>query len=390
MLLASTSSGPASASLSVNGNVGSSGISYYVDCLANGASADISVNSPGFPTKIAHVDCVAPSFSIAVSGGGSLWGASVSFPVSLIAYTPDQQSGNFVFAKTDADLIQAQIVISDPSIAKSSAATVALGSYQSTSLNAVILAPLSIGSTDVTVSADGLVPGPYNRLRFTVTRPFGPPASATIPGGFQLQYSLSTVYTPPPGVTITLTSADPDKLLISKDPTQMGTASATGPAQVYLQALVSEGQSALTFAVTGFDPVTIPVTFTTPQLVVSSPMISAPTLGVGEISSYSAGFNFPYRPNPGNAIRVTLTSSDPQILKNVSAVLRSDAKFVRWELSTECSSTGPSDANAFEHHRRRTALGKPSESERDPPAVNVERFDHRKRLDGVDFGAPPC
>jgi hypothetical protein len=319
VLVAATSTGAAAPSVTLTNAAATAVFTYYVDCLANGVSADITVSATGFPSKVAHVDCVKPSLSLNSFNPlrVSLWTSTLpTFSLYLLAVNPNNPNdGNSVFAKSDAGRISLQMQISDPAIASLSATNILVGSLIYNSTPSVTVTPLALGSADISFSSPQLQPRSSDTLHLTVLSPLAPAATPTLPGGFQTFYSVNLGRSPA-GASTTFSSGDPTALLLSADPTVAGTPSATVPAsnRVYLQALVSSGQTTLTISVNGLDPVTVPVTFKAPVLNVTGLPPSSPTVLPNSTILVSTNFES-FTPNPQTPVRLNLAASDPQILK---------------------------------------------------------------------------
>jgi len=330
VLLADTQGGAASRSISL---VGGGWVEYFVDCQVDGATAGIRVTAPGYPDAIARVDCVRPSIvagfsSVIVVNGTfrmSLWSEPSRVFVSLFAINPNNRNDiNRLFAKSDGERIPIQVQVSDPAVLKASVSSLLLrGNSDFYSENTELLVtPLSLGTTEIVLSSSSLPAESSTRARFDVVRPITVFTPQPIPGGFQMNYSLGLSGRAPEGTSVSFTSGDPNSLLISMDARETGTGSVTmplsigpGPGFVYLQALTSRGETSLTVSVTGFESVTIPVRFKDPALTVLSPLLSSPTLGVGEITSLNPSFES-FIPNPqSNGLRLSLESSDDAVLK---------------------------------------------------------------------------
>jgi hypothetical protein len=321
---------------------------YYVDCLSNGVNADILVTAPGFASKTAHIDCVSPSATAAVGGG---YGAGVNyangaFHISAWALNPanvtvylyatnpaNPTDGNFVFAASDTNAVPVQVGVTDPAVLSASTSSIAangrlaLGCGSSPALPCpmgpdMTISPLKTGSSDIVFSSPRLMPGPSEHVPVVVDVPFTLGKLPVIPGGFQVLFGFSCNGFPPPGASITFTSGDADKLVIAGSYSVPGTSTLSLDycGNVYLQALATAGQVPLTVSVTGFDPVTIPVSLGSPSLTVLSQLLSTPTLAPGQtgfLTVYmgTAGSNG-FLLNPQSAPpRLTLATTDSGVLQ---------------------------------------------------------------------------
>jgi hypothetical protein len=329
VLLADTETGPNQASITLASS-GSPG--YYVDCLWNGVGADITVSAPGYASKAVRVDCVPPSITYGISlqnatlSDGVVHTSAWSGPVgvNLYLYAPDPAgslTGNLVFAKTDADRVPVQVQVSDPSVAGVSPSSALIGRSAFPSSSDISVSPLKVGLTDLVFSSPRLQIRDSDRIHFSVDVPFNATVPQPIPGGFQVPYSLRLSGPAPAGTTITVTSGDPNRLVVTENRSQPGGASADYRSSgVYLQALATSGQVPLTVTITGFDPVMVPVTLTSPTLNAYSSLLTSPTLAPGQTASVGANFGVNALPNPqGSAPRLTLTSSDSQVLQVAEA-----------------------------------------------------------------------
>lgn len=313
VVLASQVSGPAAASITLSPQ----GTEYYyVDCLANGVSANINITAPGFPSKTARVDCVPASLAINLSGNTlttTVWANPATVYLYLFAVNPSNPSdGNDLFAKSDADQVSVQVQTSDATVATPSVTSVLVGSASAGA--SVAVSPVGLGSTDLVFSSPSLQARASDRVHVVVGAPLTLSAPNPIPGGFESAYFLSLPAKAPSGTTITLTSSDPSRLLVSADRTKPGAASATAN-EVFLQALDTSGTVTLTASVPGYAPVSVPVTLRAPVLTLSSSLLSTPKLSVGQSISVSVSFEG-FEPSPASPpVRLTLANSNPTVLQ---------------------------------------------------------------------------
>ena len=307
VLLASVITDTASASITTAAPWTANLPYYYVDCQANGVSADISITAPGFPSKTSHVDCVVPT----LSGGSStlntgLWSRPSTIFFALYAVNPNNpRDSNYLYAPNP---VTVQVQNSNPSAATTSAPTISVGGSPTATL---IVTPAGLGSTDLTFSAPALVTNAS--IHVAVLAPYTVYNPAPIPGGFEASYGIGLSGTPPPGVTVTYTSGDPARLLIAANGSNPGSASLSTTNLVYLQALDTSGSVPLNITVTGFPAFSVSVPLTAPVLAVSGNLVTAPSLKIGQQSSLTLRFVYGF-PNPGTAPAVTVQSSDPSVL----------------------------------------------------------------------------
>jgi hypothetical protein len=349
VLLSATLNDPGSASIVLSPASGYSPLvafggpsNYYVDCLANGASADITATATGYVSATAHVDCVPPSVSAFLAGG---FGGGLSYSdgvphisawvrnpptatLNLFATNPNNPNdGNYVFAVSDGSRIPVQVQALDPTIVAPSVSTVLVSGRQILGCGSpfsppacpgpdMTITPLRVGTTYVAFSSPQLLPGPSEQLQLAVDFPFTTPAATSIPGGFQYPYYFPCNTIPPANTTITVTSGDPGSLVISNTSSTPGSGSMTlsGCGNIFLQALASTGQVPVTISITGFDSVTFPVTLTTASVRVFGPLLYSPTLAPGQTSSISATFAFTPNPQPPLPV-LTFASSNDQVLQ---------------------------------------------------------------------------
>ena len=135
-------------------------------------------------------------------------------------------------------------------------------------------------------------------------------------------------------VPLTVTSLDPDKLLVAGTAQESGRISVVtqnGEYRVYLQGLVSQGQARVRVSATGLEDLVFPVDMVPAATVVSRYESGFPggggtvSLQVGPQRGNRLLDGSSWTPVPGKAFTATLRSSDPQIVRVVGSGVVSTA-----------------------------------------------------------------
>ncbi|MCG3200065.1 MAG: hypothetical protein GHCLOJNM_04594 [bacterium] len=217
----------------------------------------------------------------------------------------------------------------DPAIA-TVAASVTVPAGQNSAQVAVT--GVAAGSTSLTASAAGVSP-----VNATINVIVAPPITLTglaAGVGRDLQQngsgSLGVVAPPPFGVDVTITSADPSRLLLSTNPAAVGSASITitvpgnssGLGQFYAQALDGAGAVNITASADGYADSTVSVTLMPSGFIINSPSVIntttfAANLNVNITSARLNPVTLAWAGNqevrPGVSVLVPVTSSDPVV-----------------------------------------------------------------------------
>ena len=304
----------------------------FIDCLVARGGADLTFSAPGYVSQTAHADCYPATVQTSYSSNNtlslfnvnapvfSLWGGPITIRANLVAVNPDLPTDiGYLYSSPGSGGAVAQVSSSNPSVGTPDPASV---NFDTGNPAYVQVQPLAMGDTVIAFSSPKLdAPGTQP---VKVASPLAAPVTELwTAGGFQTQLpGVVWVGRTAPAFTLTVTSQDPSRLVVSTDGTQPGSASAstTSNGGLYLQGLDTTGDVPLTFSIDGFDPVTTTVHLSTPMIGCSG-CVSQASLGVQEIGYVSpliraAGAPLTsLSPNPGAApVRFSLQSSDPSVV----------------------------------------------------------------------------
>ena len=329
---------------------------FYADCLVDKGGSDLTLSAPGYPNRVAHVSCFPASAFIVfrsafgLTGHTNLWARPVEVDFYLGAVNPnDSSQANFNLAiRPGAPPIALQIGNSDAQVGTLSSSTMTVSgatNFQSS----VMFTPLMTGTTILSVTSPSLTPTASSQLTVTVDPPIAVSQTVAVPYGFQTFVNLSVATPPNPNFSLTVTSQDPSRILISIDPSEPGSSSLSLPYTLaggrgfYVQALSASGDVPVTIAIPELDAISTTIHLSSPTLSLASSaiLIDSLSLAVGQSTTVSAAINvadgrrspFGHLPNPGtDPVRVVLNTS------NAATVAVSPAV---GELSTSGSVFGP-------------------------------------------------
>jgi hypothetical protein len=254
---------------------GDAGRYLYVDCLVDHGGADLTISAPGYPSKVTRADCYPVRLSLYFSGSyatssasgvsTSLWAGPSYVGATLRAVNPDNSlESAYVRPRPGASPLVVKLSNSNPAVGKLSSSSITMSESAS---NEVVFQPLALGST--TLGAALAKPNASASATVTVRSPLAAGSEMSIPKGFQTTISTGVSGQVPDGVSITLTSQDPSKLVLSRDRTQPGSDKVvlpSGTAGVYGQALASSGDARVTISVPGLTPITETIHLTPPMV----------------------------------------------------------------------------------------------------------------------------
>jgi hypothetical protein len=243
-------------------------------------------------------------------------------PGLTVTITSSSPAGQLVTSSASGGTV----AITLPAGASSTSGTVAGGG--------VALRPLSAGSTNVTASIPGFGTTSASTIPVTITAPGITIGAATVGTGLQRSASLNLATGNHGGVTVRITSANPDVLLVSPNSTTAGAAfidiplnAGTSGVQFFLQgASAQTGNIGVTASAQGFTDGTTSMSVITSLFDIQGLSLSQNTasalntftvrVGVGttsalsELQSVRAG---------GSPLVVTLSSSNPSVGRLVTS-----------------------------------------------------------------------
>ena len=351
-----TSSDPAKLVISASGTSGGSGtatvhansgslasLSFFAQSLADSGTATITAKAPGYVDTTATVT-LTPSGIVIMNGISSSLNTTTLAADTTLTVAPayvDPVTHNFAGNQSIRGGLGTQTIQ-----LKNSTTTVGTISKSSVTLKAgdasttFTFHPLATGTTDLTATQPTgfVLPSNFPAMHVTVGQPTITMSSVNV--GKDLQAS-DTVYLSAPapsvtdapplgGVDVTVTSADPSKVLLATSATAAGTPSITvhvnagtqGLPVFYVQALANSGTVTLTATAAGFDNGTTTVGLQPSGFLISSGAINSGSTGDTTVTLSSAMLQpgtlapsgFTQRVRPGAApVNVTTNSSNTAV-----------------------------------------------------------------------------
>ncbi len=320
---------------------------FWVQGLASSGSAQITISAPGYQPASATATLTPSGFILnSPSGAGASFNAVVGVNSNL-SVSPVQLDGAGNIVSTSQVLrggISASVDVTagPPSVGVigNSPAVLQGGSASSST---VLFQPLSVGSSTISISQPSgySTPAVDTQLTATVKSPVLALNSASL--GYNQQAPGAGQLTPPSSpVTVTVTSSDPSKVLLSLSPTAVGSGSVmlSVPAntsalpQFYLQGLASSGQVTLTATAPGYTNGTSSVGLTPSAFILNGPNGTANfttttfsgatnlSLSLWQLDTASRPFSGGQL-RPGRSESISVTSSTP----STGAIVGSPAAF---------------------------------------------------------------
>jgi hypothetical protein len=266
-----TSSDPTQVQVAVNsGDTGQGSVQlsngsyyFYVDCLTDNGGAVLTIAGPGYVTRTVPVGCYPAQIEVTPAGPSVTTYLGQQSPVNLYFYLygklPNGQLTYGGILRPGANPITIQIANSNP-VAGTVPSSVQLTSNNVFGPSASFI-PAAIGTATLSFSAP--IPITPSSLQITVAQPADFYASVlAVPTGFQS--ALPAYFTGGNTTSWTYTSSDPSRVILSSDPTQMGTASASDTGPIYAQAIGAPGDVTVTLTVPGQGSQTITIHITAP------------------------------------------------------------------------------------------------------------------------------
>jgi hypothetical protein len=299
LLLSAIASAPGASTLTVHFVRGSSTYAnVYFQALEQTGKFSVAISAPGYTSTAANVTVVPTGFLLN-SGPITLQNSPTTIRVTP---QPVGVSTNYAYVQFRPGITGPTIsaASSNPAVATISPAS-AVWPAGAQSLNFAVT-PVSAGTASLTFG----VPAPYT----------APPAlGVTVQGGaFNIYQSSLTVgsnlqdvvtlFSLPSGLSVSVTSSDPTRVLVSASPTVAGQASAVikgqGPQNtvVYVQALAGSGTASLTFSAAGYQNASITVNLapvavelTTPSNLSTLTPLSAPLAFQAKLDTFTSGYS---------------------------------------------------------------------------------------------------
>ena len=321
-LLLSTSSTTAGAgSISFTLANGQTGFTYWLQAVTGtGDVVPVTVSAPGFSSGTAAVTIVQPAIDLAgLPTSTTTLSPNINLAVRTGIATPTNSALTELQAvRIGAPALTATVTNSNPLVAQlisgavtGQSVTVQIQPGQSQSPTGLAFDGIGAGSTGVAASIPGFV-GTTNAARtITVGAPgINAGGVATVGGGLQRAMFGALGASNHGGVTVTLTSSDPAKVLLAPNATTAGSASIAIPVvnnqtglQYHVQALSNSGTVTVTAAAPGFTDGTVAVTLATAALDLTGIPATTTTL--------SPDMNLTVRVGIANATATALTELQP-------------------------------------------------------------------------------
>jgi uncharacterized repeat protein (TIGR01451 family) len=253
-----TTAGSASIQLTIPD--GTSGYSFYVQGVEGmTGTATVTVSGSGFVSGMATMTVVQPGIAIAGLGSSTTtlsadnpFYAYVGIPSGSAVSSQNLRAGASPLVVTFAvDNVNVGVLENSTTSDDTLTATIPSGLYYtptSVAGGGVAFDPVGVGTATVTARAPGFIAQPNATQSVTVTAPQITVGARTVGAGLQESSSGSLGATGHGGVTLTLTSSDPSRLLVSPNATTAGSAS--------IQLTIPDGTSGYSFYVQGVEGMT--------------------------------------------------------------------------------------------------------------------------------------
>ncbi len=300
--------------------------SFFVQGLTDTGTATLTIKASGYQDTTATVT-LAPAGFIIQSGTSATLNSdtlttSVFAPNSTLTVWPaalDPTTKAVLVTQTVRGGMGSQTVK-----LSNSSNTVGTISTSSVSLGAGVPSgtltfdPLATGTTDISVTEPSgfSTPSNFQALHVTVGNATITMKPLTVGGNLQAADTilLSDPAPTPDGVDVTITSSDPSKVVLSSDPTQAGSASATvhvnggtvGLPSFYVQALASSGTVTLTAKGTDLTDGTTTITLAPSGFTLATQSISSGSTGDTTVTLGTAVLDATLNPigvNPAQGVR---------------------------------------------------------------------------------------
>jgi hypothetical protein len=308
---------------------------FYLQALDGSGSVDIGATATGYTAGTAAVP-LAPSGFLSVSPGSNFTTTTFAAPTPMAIYSAALNgSHQYLTAQPVRPGVTVNVQVTAADVTGTGVGTIIGSPVEFTGnegVEVVSFDPAAVGTSVVTVVAPGGFVEPANFRVFTITVNAPPMFVGDALLGKDLQTAMagSLGDTSPADVTVTITSTDPSKVLLSALPTTAGAASivitATGPTNVipafYVQGLADSGTVTLNISAPNFLPTTAHVTLTPSGFIISSPA-SFTTQGTAANAEFQIAsarlapgtltFQVGQPLRPGAAAAVNVTSTVPSV-----------------------------------------------------------------------------
>ncbi|MEQ1857125.1 MAG: hypothetical protein ABL963_11665, partial [Longimicrobiales bacterium] len=298
VLLSPNVSTPGTGSLSIVVPNGSTSVGFYVQGIEGTTGTSlVTVNAPGFTSSSATMTVVQPGIILAslTTNTTSLspdnhFYAYVGYPSGTSVNAQNIRAGGtpitvtFAVDSVNVGLLKAGVIQDD-----TVTAVIVPGLYYtptSVATGGVAFDPIGPGTATVTATSPGLISQPIATQQVTVTAPTSSIGARTIGAGLQESTSFSLGASGHGGITVTLTSADSSRVLLSPNVSTPGTGSlsvvvpnGTTSVGFYVQGVEgTTGTSLVTVNAPGFTSSSATMTVVQPGIILASLATSTTTL----------------------------------------------------------------------------------------------------------------
>lgn len=299
------------------------------DCLTDSGGSDITISSDGYVPRVIRVDCVPQLVTVSAKTIPSYvapYLPSVFIDMVLAAADPASASGVVLpfSLRPGAASIPVRITSSNPDLGLMAELCEISPSLADC---AVFLKPQVGGAIELSFSASVPVLPPTISLNLAAPRPTPSPLITAVPRGFQARMFISSA-----NVTVssqaTFSSSNSSMIVISDNAARAGESSVTGSilGAFYAQG-INIGEGTLLFSVAGQPDLVAPIKVAAPVAVLRPPspfvrpLRLAPDDSLRLTASVQPGESAygSYSANPGTSVKLSATSSDPEVLSVTAA-----------------------------------------------------------------------
>ena len=317
-------------------------VTYYVDCLVENGTANLTLSAPGYTGQTVQATCRPASVNITYKPQSSYLTATSAAPLVVPAGGPTGFTFSLYFRapvlgttypvgpRPGAGPVQAQISSSNPAVGSFSPSSLSFFTPESGQASPATFTPGAAGTTQITFSGPASIDfSGVSPLTLTTSAVLGVSSSYTVPYGFERRITVG--YSPADSKQqLTVTSQDPNALLLSTDAAQTGTPSVTFRGGTLVLQALTAGDIGMTFTTAGQDPVTSTAHIVPPAVWFpsSTPLPQPVSLPVGQnlglyatIGTADSPGTCCFSPNPGSNIDISVTASDPSVVNITPATV---------------------------------------------------------------------
>jgi hypothetical protein len=263
LLLAPNSTTEGTATLEIPLNDGSTGFSYWIQGMPGATgTATVTATAPGFASQETTHAVVAPFIDIpSLTGSTTTLSPDINFQGRIgIPNAGETAMSVELSLRPGADPVVVTATSSTPGVARLVTSTTTGGQVTATippgsartptnvGAGGMAVDPLTAGSTTIAVSASGFAPLPNASRDLVVSAPGINLGSTTTGSGLQRSVSGSLGASDHGGTTVTLTSSNPDVMLLAPNASTAGSPS--------IEIVISDGGTGFSYFIHGMEGVT--------------------------------------------------------------------------------------------------------------------------------------